>query len=148
MRELWVSYCLLAGMVRLLSSDSSSVPVEQDLAGDDTKRFPAALALAGEEVAKAQVAEMEDVGRIGHASTVFLPVQVITDMACSRYPLGTFCFSQSARNFFRPRSVSGCCTSCLNTVNGIVQMSPPIFAASTTCIGFRTLATRTFVLYW
>src|SRR5205809_7641910 len=71
MRELWVSSCLLAGMVRLLSSDSSSAPVEQDLAGDDTKRFPAALALAGEEVAKALVAEMEDVGRIGHASHGF-----------------------------------------------------------------------------
>src|SRR3989454_4516139 len=47
------------------------------------------------------------------------------------YPLGTFCFSQSARNFFKPMSVRGCWTSCLKTANGMVQMSPPILAAST-----------------
>ena len=64
------------------------------------------------------------------------------------YPLGTFCFSQSARNFFKPMSVRGCWTSCLKTANGMVQMSPPILAASTTCRGWRTLATSTFVLKW
>src|SRR2546426_2110725 len=64
------------------------------------------------------------------------------------YPLGTFCFPQSARNFFKPMSVRGCWTSCLKTANGMVQMSPPILAASTTCRGWRTLATSTFVLNW
>src|SRR5216117_1180269 len=59
-------------------------------------------------------------------SSVFLPVQAITPGAERAYPLGTFCFSQSARNFFKPTSVSGCWTSCLKTANGMVQMSPPI----------------------
>src|SRR3990172_1040829 len=40
---------------------------------------------------------------------------------------------QSSRNFWRPIFVSGCLISCSMTLNGMVQMSAPIIAASTTC---------------
>ncbi len=55
-------------------------------------------------------------------------------------------FSQSARKFFRPISVSGWLRSLSNTANGMVQISAPIMAAWTTCIGWRTEATRTSVV--
>src|ERR1700758_2964712 len=42
-------------------------------------------------------------------------------------------FSQSFRNDSRPRSVSGCLKSISKTLNGIVPICAPIFAASTTC---------------
>ncbi len=54
-------------------------------------------------------------------------------------------FSQSARNFFSPASVSGCFASWSMTENGIVATSAPSFAASSTCTGWRTDATSTFV---
>lgn len=38
-------------------------------------------------------------------------------------------FFASSRNFARPRSVSGCLTSCVMTLKGMVQMSAPITAA-------------------
>jgi hypothetical protein len=38
-------------------------------------------------------------------------------------------FFASSRNFARPRSVSGCLTSCAMTLKGTVQMSAPITAA-------------------
>ena len=44
-------------------------------------------------------------------------------------------FFASSRNLASPRSVSGCFTSCAITLNGMVQMSAPIIAAWTTCIG-------------
>src|SRR3989304_2123977 len=52
-------------------------------------------------------------------------------------------FFQSARNRSNPISVSGCLMSCSMTLNGIVQISAPIIAASTTCTGCLTLATST-----
>src|ERR1700721_916788 len=55
-------------------------------------------------------------------------------------------FSQSFRNDSRPRSVSGCLKSISKTLNGIVPICAPIFAASTTCIGWRRLAASTRVL--
>jgi len=50
-------------------------------------------------------------------------------------------FSQSARNFSMPTSVSGCLASCCITAKGMVQMSAPIKAALSTCMGLRTEAT-------
>src|SRR6202023_1786548 len=55
-------------------------------------------------------------------------------------------FSQSFRNDSRPRSVSGCLKSISKTLNGMVPICAPIFAASTTCIGWRRLAASTCVL--
>ena len=54
-------------------------------------------------------------------------------------------FSQSFRNFSRPMSVSGCLKHASITDAGHVQTSAPMRAASTMCIGMRTLATRTSV---
>src|SRR5690606_12515588 len=51
-------------------------------------------------------------------------------------------FSQSWRNFARPMSVSGCLRQASITAGGQVQTSAPMRAASTMCIGPRTLATR------
>src|SRR5215471_12700261 len=59
------------------------------------------------------------------------------------YFFGTF--SQSARNFLIPMSVSGCCASCWMTDSGMVATSAPIRAAVSTWIGLRTLATSTCV---
>lgn len=55
------------------------------------------------------------------------------------YPFTSF---QSSRNLANPLSVSGWCTSCLNTLNGMVLTSAPAMAASSTWIGWRMLATR------
>ena len=44
-----------------------------------------------------------------------------------------------------PMSVSGCLKSASMTDGGHVQMSAPMRAAGTTCIGCRTLATSTSV---
>ena len=44
-------------------------------------------------------------------------------------------FSQSARNFARPMSVSGCFASCSSTESGHVATCAPIRAAWWTCIG-------------
>src|SRR5580704_6263240 len=52
-------------------------------------------------------------------------------------------FSQSFRNDSRPRSVSGCLKSISKTLNGMVPICAPIFAASTTRIGWRRLAAST-----
>ena len=54
-------------------------------------------------------------------------------------------FSQSARNFLSPASVSGCFASWSMTENGIVATSAPSFADARTCTGWRTEATSTFV---
>src|SRR5439155_23618753 len=54
-------------------------------------------------------------------------------------------FSQSAWNRSMPISVSGCFTSFVKTSNGIVAMSAPACADSTTCIGCRSDAARTLV---
>ena len=51
----------------------------------------------------------------------------------SDQPFGTF--SQSARNFSRPMSVSGCLSRPLMTLSGIVATSAPISADCTACIG-------------
>src|SRR5438309_1013177 len=48
--------------------------------------------------------------------------------------------------FFRPTSVSGCFNILPSTSGGNVTTSAPIFAASTTCIGCLTLATKICVL--
>ena len=56
-----------------------------------------------------------------------------------------FITAASSMNFFRPASVSGWLASCLMTEKGIVAMSAPIIEASTTCCGWRTLATITSV---
>src|SRR5437764_12762860 len=50
--------------------------------------------------------------------------------------------SQSLRNDAMPASVIGCLNNCQMTFAGAVITSAPIFAASTTCTGWRTLATR------
>ena len=58
--------------------------------------------------------------------------------ACGPTAVAPACaFSQSARNFFRPMSVSGWLNSESITAGGQVQMSAPIRAASTMCIGPR-----------
>src|SRR2546423_1822048 len=49
---------------------------------------------------------------------------------------------QSARNWSRPRSVSGCSNSFLRTSGGSVATSAPIMAASTTCRGWRIDAAK------
>ncbi len=59
------------------------------------------------------------------------------------FSLGTF--SQSARNFLSPASVSGWRASCSMTAKGMVATSAPRRAACTTCCGWRTEATRTCV---
>jgi len=62
----------------------------------------------------------------------------------SDYPLSTF--FQSSKNLFIPTSVSGCLINWLMTLNGIVAISAPIVAASTTWRGFLTLATMISVV--
>jgi len=46
-----------------------------------------------------------------------------------------FMTAASSMNFFRPLSVSGWLASCLMTEYGMVAISAPIIAASTTCWG-------------
>ena len=53
--------------------------------------------------------------------------------------------SQSLRKRAMPLSVSGCLNMASITAGGHVQTSAPICAATTTCIGWRTLATSTSV---
>ena len=53
--------------------------------------------------------------------------------------------AQSFRNRSMPMSVSGCLKSASMTDAGHVQMSAPMRAAATTCIGCRALATSTSV---
>lgn len=48
---------------------------------------------------------------------------------CGAANLIYFVFSQSARNFARPTSVSGCFSNESITLNGIVAMSAPALAA-------------------
>src|SRR3990170_2358544 len=68
-----------------------------------------------------------------------LPTSYSAHLCGLFYFFGTF--SQSAKNLLTPSSVSGCWTSRSNTLKGIVATSAPIIAASSTCIGFRILAT-------
>ena len=55
--------------------------------------------------------------------------------SASHAPNASLALFQSSKNRCSPMSVSGCFTSCVNTLYGIVAMSDPIRAASTTCIG-------------
>src|SRR5262249_39993763 len=62
-----------------------------------------------------------------------------------RHTLAAWAFSQSFRNRSSPMTVRGCLKHCSITAAGTVTTSAPIRAASTTWIGFRTLATSTSV---
>ena len=65
--------------------------------------------------------------------------------ASVHHALRACAFSQSARNFASPISVSGWLKRLSITLGGQVQMSAPIRAASTTWIGPRMLATSSSV---
>ncbi len=67
-------------------------------------------------------------------------VSYTRNLNCEKHYFST-CFCQSARNFSRPMSVSGCLASCSMTLYGMVQMSAPIIPACRTCCGLRTEAT-------
>src|SRR5262245_65191494 len=63
-----------------------------------------------------------------------------------RYRIDWPVFAQSARKAARPLSVSGWLNSWRSTAGGRVATCAPIFAASITCTGWRTEATRTSVV--
>src|SRR5205823_1792910 len=81
-----------------------------------------------------QLRAVDGRGIQGHAPSCFF-----SNSSCNAF--------QSASNRSSPMSVSGCLTSFENTSNGMVATSAPSFAASITCIGWRSDAARTFVSY-
>ena len=91
-----------------------------------------AAALLGKPLEGAQSIDGREIGR--------------TAIRALGHTLAVWAFSQSLRNFSSPMSVSGCLKHASMTDAGHVQMSAPMRAASTMCMGDRTLATRISVL--
>ena len=101
-------------------------------------------ALAGGELARLVLAAQALLA----AAQLGAPLELleVLDPDRMRQALTACAFSQSFRNVSRPMSVSGCLNSASMTAAGQVQMSAPMRAASTMCIGPRVEATSTSVL--
>jgi hypothetical protein len=103
--------------------------------------FPELLAQSSNRA----VLEMNQLSHVKIVTAAVVNVPSAAAPCLGPYPIDCPVASQSFRKAAKPASVSGCLNSWWMILGGAVMTSAPIFAASTTCIGLRTDATKIWV---